>query len=151
MQLLGFSIAEEVRQIADSPFIPGSWVVAGRAPEQEQEVLSMKSLNRRHFIGATTAAAVSAGIGFPNIVRAQAKETTILGLWPFTGPYADVGPLLSVGAEVALEEAGYKSGDTKLRYVTRDSETKAGSATRRAEEAIASDNAKYIEIGRAHV
>src|SRR3546814_650545 len=104
----------------------------------------MKSLNRRHFIGATTAAAVSAGIGFPNIVRAQAKDTTILGLWPFTGPYADVGPLLSIGAEVALEEAGYKVGDAKLRYVTRDSETKAGSATRRAEEAIASENDKYI-------
>src|SRR3546814_12381976 len=82
------------------------WVVVGRAPEQEQEVLSMKSLNRRHFIGATTAAAVSAAIGFPNIVRAQAKEKTHLGLWPFTAPYVDLGTLLSVGAEVALDDAG---------------------------------------------
>lgn len=104
----------------------------------------MKSLNRRHFLGITTAAAVSAGIGFPNIVRAQAKETTILGVWPFTGPYADVGPLLSIGAEIALEEVNYEVGGKKLRYVTRDSETKAGSATRRAEEAISSENAKYM-------
>jgi branched-chain amino acid transport system substrate-binding protein len=104
----------------------------------------MSSLNRRHFLGATTAAAVGAGIGFPNIVRAQAKETTVLGVWPFTGPYADVGPLLSIGAEIALEEVNYEVGGNKLRYVTRDSETKAGSATRRAEEAITSENAKYM-------
>src|SRR3546814_18649392 len=87
------------------------WVVVGRAPEQEQEVLSMKSLNRRHFIGAITAAAVSAGIGFPNIVRAPANARTILGLWPLAGPFGDVGSLPSVGAEVALGEAGDKSGD----------------------------------------
>src|SRR3546814_11400338 len=98
------------------------WVVVGRAPEQEQEVLSMKSLNRRHFIGATTAAAVSAGIGFPNIVRAQAREPTTFGLWPFTGPYPEAGPLLTVGARAQPEEPGTgerslgERGGQKVKY-----------------------------------
>ena len=31
------------------------------------------------------------------------NEVAILGLWPFSGPYADVGPLLDNGAKVAIE------------------------------------------------
>src|SRR3546814_14264052 len=73
MQPLGGSGAEKIGNKPTRRLSLDHWVVVGRAPEQEQEVLSMKSLNRRHFIGATTAAAVSAGIGFPNIVRAPAK------------------------------------------------------------------------------
>ncbi len=85
-------------------------------------------LNRRKFIRASTAVAV--GAGFPHILQAanHQKETTVLGIWPFTGPYADMGPLLNWGAEIALEEVNYEVAGKKINYITRDSETKAGVA-----------------------
>jgi branched-chain amino acid transport system substrate-binding protein len=108
----------------------------------------MTSITRRSLIRASTAAAATAAVGagalgFPYVVRA-AEEATILGLFPTTGPYADSGPLMDKGARIALEQVDYKAGNHKLRYITRDSETKAGAATRRAEEAIASENVKFI-------
>jgi branched-chain amino acid transport system substrate-binding protein len=104
----------------------------------------MKGIKRRTFLGMSAVAAGSAVLGFPNIIRAANKETTILGLFPVTGPYADTGPLMDVGTKLALQEVGYQAGGVKIRYVTRDSETKGGAATRRAEEAIASDGVKII-------
>jgi branched-chain amino acid transport system substrate-binding protein len=99
------------------------------------------SMSRRRFIrDASGAAAV---LGMPAIARA-AEEATILGLFDYTGAYAEVGPLMERGAKLALEEAGYRAGDVKLRLVTRDAETKASSATRRSEEAIDSDGARFI-------
>lgn len=76
--------------------------------------------------------------------EAQKGEVTLLGLWPFTGPYADSGPLLDTGAKLALEEVNYEVAGYTIKYITRDSETKAGSATRRVEEAIASEDVKFI-------
>jgi len=76
--------------------------------------------------------------------QAADDEVAVLGLWPFSGPYADVGPLLDLGAKVALDEAGYKAGGKKVNYITRDSETKAGTATRRAQEAIDGDKVKFM-------
>jgi branched-chain amino acid transport system substrate-binding protein len=101
-------------------------------------------LNRRKFIRASTAVAV--GAGFPHILQAanHQKETTVLGIWPFTGPYADMGPLLNWGAEIALEEVNYEVAGKKINYITRDSETKAGTAARRAQGAIDSEDVKFI-------
>src|SRR6516165_1140896 len=72
------------------------------------------------------------------------EEIVVLGIWPFSGPYADVGPLLDTGAKVALDEVKYQVAGKKIKYVTRDSETKAGTATRRAQEAIDGENVKFI-------
>lgn len=80
----------------------------------------------------------------PGQALAAADEVVILGLWPQSGPYADVGPLLDKGAQVAIEEIGHKVAGKKIKYVTRDSETKAGTAARRAQEAIDSDGVKFI-------
>ncbi len=103
----------------------------------------MARITRRGFAATAAVATGAAVTGFPYVVRA-AEEAAILGLWDFTGAYADVGPLMDVGAQVALEQVDYRAGDVKLRYVTRDGETKAGAATRRAEEAIASEKVGYI-------
>tara|TARA_B100001093_G_scaffold496014_1_gene541167 strand:- start:1893 stop:3116 length:1224 start_codon:yes stop_codon:yes gene_type:complete len=78
----------------------------------------------------------------PNIVKAD--TVNILGLFPFSGPYADSGKLLNEGAEIALEEVGYKVNGKKIKFVTRDSETKAGPAARRAQEAIDTEGVKFI-------
>jgi len=102
------------------------------------------AISRRRFIrNASAAAAATTTLGMPAIVRA-AEEATILGLFDYTGAYAEVGPLMERGAKLALEEAGYQAGTVKLRMVTRDAETKASSATRRSEEAIDSDGARFI-------
>ncbi len=103
----------------------------------------MGDLTRREILklGAVGAAA---GLGFPAVVRAQAKEVVMLGLWPFTGAFSDVGPVLDRGMRMALDERGMKIQGKPIRYVTRDSETKAGAATRRAEEASDSEGVRYI-------
>src|SRR5216683_2400162 len=89
----------------------------------------MSGLTRRHVLKLGGVAA-AAGLGFPAVLRAQQKEVPMLGLWSFTGAFSDVGPVLDRGKSI--------------KYITRDDETKAGSATRRAEEAIDADGVKYI-------
>lgn len=106
----------------------------------------MKNLTRRKFLksGAAGAAAAGLGLGFPAVIRAQAKEVVMLGIWPFTGPFADIGPVLDRGMQLAIEEWGGKVIGRPIKYITRDSETKAGASTRRVEEAIDSDNVKFV-------
>lgn len=90
-------------------------------------------------------ATVLAGLALtPGQATAADDEVAVLGIWSLSGPYADVGPLLDLGAQVALEEVGYKVAGKKIKYVTRDSETKAGTAARRTQEAIESDGVKFI-------
>lgn len=106
----------------------------------------MRDSTRRAFLKASAGAVVgaSAGLAFPAVVRAQTKEAVMLGLWPFTGAFSDVGPVLERGMKMALEERGMKVQGKPIRYVSRDSETKAGSATRRAEEGVDAEHAKFI-------
>lgn len=106
----------------------------------------MSNITRRDFLKVSTGAAVgtAVGLGFPALVRAQPKEVVMLGIWPFTGPFADIGPVLDRGMQLAIEEWGGKVIGRPIKYVTRDSETKAGPATRRVEEAIASENVGFV-------
>src|SRR5437660_2492432 len=103
----------------------------------------MSELTRRDLLKLSGAAA-AAGLGFPAGLEAQSKELVMLGLWCFTGAFADVGPVLDRGMKMALDERGMKIQGRAIKYITRDDETKAGSATRRAEEAIDAEGAKYI-------
>src|SRR6266481_2708835 len=102
----------------------------------------MSELTRRDLLKLSGAAA-AAGLGFPAVLEAQSKELVMLGLWSFTGAFADVGPVLDRGMKMALDERGMKVQGRAIKYITRDDETKAGSATRRAEEAIDADGVKY--------
>jgi len=97
-------------------------------------------------VAATFAAFMvgAAGLALSPAPTWAAEEVAILGLWPQSGPYADVGPLLDRGAQIALEEVGYQVAGKKIKYVTRDSETKAGTSARRSQEAIDSDGVKFI-------
>src|SRR3989449_5081855 len=91
-------------------------------------------------IGALAAAASS----FPAILRAQAKEIVILGLWDQTGAFSDVGPLNDRGMRMALEERDMKVLGRPIRYVTRDGATQAGTPPGRAEEAVDGEGARFI-------
>jgi branched-chain amino acid transport system substrate-binding protein len=103
----------------------------------------MSELTRRDVLKLSGAAA-AAGLGFPAVLQGQPKDLVMLGLWSFTGAFADVGPVLDRGMKLALDERGMKIQGRAIKYITRDDETKAGSATRRAEEAIDAEGAKYI-------
>src|SRR5438093_6425911 len=102
----------------------------------------MSGLSRRDVVKLGSAAAAF-GIGFPAVLRAQPKEVVMLGLWSFTGAFSDVGPVLDRGMKLALDERGMKVQGKPIKYITRDDETRAGSATRRAAEAVDSDGAKF--------
>ena len=94
----------------------------------------MSRISRRDILKAGAGAAAT--LGFPAIVRAQSKEIVILGLWDQTGAFADVGPINDRGMKMALEERGMKAQGKAIRYITRDDETKAGSASMAAAVAI---------------
>jgi branched-chain amino acid transport system substrate-binding protein len=106
----------------------------------------MSQLKRRDIlkIGALGAAGAATGLGFPGIIRAQQKEIVILGLWDQTGAFADVGPLNDRGTRMALEERDMKVLGRPIKYVTRDGATQAGTSTRRAEEAIDGEGARFM-------
>jgi len=88
--------------------------------------------------------AASAALGFPAIVRAQPKEIVMLGIWPATGAFADVGPILDRGMKMALDERNMRILGRPIRYIVRDSATQAGAATRRVEEAVDGEGAKFV-------
>ena len=102
----------------------------------------MSQFKRRDVlkIGALAAA----GLGFPAILRAQSKEIVILGLWDQTGAFADVGPLNDRGMKMALEERDMKILGRPIKYITRDGGTQAGTSTRRTEEAVDAEGAKFV-------
>jgi branched-chain amino acid transport system substrate-binding protein len=105
----------------------------------------MAKVTRREFLKLTGGMAGTAALaGVPGVLSAQSREVVMLGLWPFTGAFADVGPILDRGMRMALEERGMKAQGRAIKYITRDSETKAAGATRRAEEAIDGEGAKYV-------
>jgi len=104
----------------------------------------MNRISRRTILKAGAIGAAGAAVGFPAILRAQSKEIVILGLWDQTGAFADVGPLNDRGMQMALQERGMKVLGRPIKYVTRDGGTQAGISTRRAEEAVDGDGAKFI-------
>ena len=102
----------------------------------------MSRLSRRDIL--KFGAGAVAGLGFPAIARAQAKEIVILGLWDQTGAFADVGPLNDRGMKMALEERGMRVLGRPIKYITRDGGTQAGASTRRTEEAVDAECAKFV-------
>ena len=51
--------------------------------------LSRPGIDRRTFLKTTGAAAGAAGLAFPGLVRAQAREIKIGAVHPVTGPLAE--------------------------------------------------------------
>ena len=104
----------------------------------------MPQSKRRDILKLGAVAGAAAGLGMPSLLRAQAKEIVILGLWDSTGAFADVGPLNDRGMRMALEERNMKILGRPIKYITRDGGTQAGTSTRRAEEAVDGDGARFI-------
>ena len=69
----------------------------------------MSQLRRREILKIGALGAAAAGLGFPAIIRAQAKEVVVLGIWPATGAFSDVGPILDRGMRMAANDARFMS------------------------------------------
>ncbi len=69
--------------------------------------LSEKLRSLRTMGLSMAGAAALATVVFLPAQSAAEEEVVILGIWPLTGPYADMGPLLDRGVEIALVEVGY--------------------------------------------
>src|SRR5437899_6028319 len=104
----------------------------------------MGDLKRRDILKIGALAAAGTGLGFPASIRAQPKEIVMLGLWDQTGAFADVGPRNDRGSGMAPEERGMKILGQPIKYITRDGATQAGTSTRRAEEAIDGEGARFM-------
>src|SRR5436189_1761619 len=102
----------------------------------------MSQMKRRDILKAGAIGA--AALGFPAIIRAQPKEIVMLGLWDQTGAFADVGPLNDRGMRMALEERNMQILGRPIKYITRDGATQAGTSTRRTEEAVDAEGARFI-------
>jgi branched-chain amino acid transport system substrate-binding protein len=107
----------------------------------------MRRLTRRQWMQTSVVAAsgMAADLApFTPRAGAQPLEVVMLSIWPFTGPLADSGPLLDRGMKLAIEEWDGQVLGRPIKYITRDSETKARAATRRVEEAIDSEHVKFV-------
>jgi branched-chain amino acid transport system substrate-binding protein len=97
------------------------------------------SATRRTFLKAT--ATVAGAAALPRAARAQARTIKIGGVFPVTGPLAEVGQDCRVGAQMAVDAinaaGGIKSmGGARLELSTGDSQTKVEVARAEAERLI---------------
>jgi branched-chain amino acid transport system substrate-binding protein len=97
-------------------------------------------VTRRGFLRGM-AAASTAVLGVPTLLRAQPRTVKIGMVSPVTGPMADVGQDSRLGAQMAVEAVnaagGIKSlGGARLELLQADSETKADVARTEADRLI---------------
>ena len=87
-------------------------------------------VTRRTFLKATsTAAGAAAVLGFPAVLRAQARTIKIGAIHPVTGPLAEIGQAQRLGAQIAVDHVnaagGIKSmGGARISLVLADTQTK---------------------------
>ncbi len=103
---------------------------------------AMHRLNRRTFLKATGAAAGAAAVmGFPAVLRAQARTIKIGAVHPVTGPLAEVGQAMRLGAQIAVDHVnaagGIKSmGGARLTLLPADTQTKPDVAVSETQRVI---------------
>ena len=100
-----------------------------------------KNLHRRGFLKAAGLAAGAATVGFPAVLRAQAKTIKIGVVHPVTGPLAEPGQACRLGAQMAADAinaaGGIKSqGGARLELVLGDTQTKPDVGRAEAERVV---------------
>src|SRR5271169_6444799 len=91
-------IAAQWGALDNIPYPLHSFCMPRRAGATTARGKLMHAISRRRFIRASAAGVAASTLGFPSVVRA-AEETPILGLFSYTGAYAEVGPLMERGAK----------------------------------------------------
>jgi branched-chain amino acid transport system substrate-binding protein len=98
------------------------------------------TVSRRAFLRTV---AFASGVAFPLPLRAQPKTVKIGGVFPVSGPLAEVGQDCRAGAQLAVDlinaAGGIKSmGGVRLELITGDSQTRPDVARSEAERLITS-------------
>ena len=98
-------------------------------------------LPRRRFLAGAGAAAGLAGVGFPAVLRAQAKTFKVGVIHPVTGPLAEPGQACRLGAQMAADAinaaGGIKAlGGTRLELLLGDTQTKPDVGRSEAERVV---------------
>jgi branched-chain amino acid transport system substrate-binding protein len=109
-------------------------------------------MNRRKFLGSTTAAV--AVLGFPAILRAQGGPLRIGFPLPLTGPFAAIAADQKRGGELAADELNARGGvlGRKVEVLFRDDELKPATGAQRTKELIENQGVEFVVGGlAAHV
>ncbi|MET0852754.1 MAG: ABC transporter substrate-binding protein [Candidatus Rokuibacteriota bacterium] len=98
-------------------------------------------LPRRRFLAGAGAAAGLAGVGFPAVLRAQAKTFKVGVIHPVTGPLAEPGQACRLGAQMAADAinaaGGIKAlGGARLDLLLGDTQTKPEVGRSEAERVV---------------
>ncbi|HEY3067425.1 MAG TPA: ABC transporter substrate-binding protein [Methylomirabilota bacterium] len=110
-------------------------------------------MDRRTFLA--TAAAGTATLAFPHVLRAQSKDPIRIGFpSPLTGPFAVLAEDQKKGAELAIDELNAKGGilGRKVEVLVRDDQLKPAVGAQRTKELIENEKCQFIVGGlAAHV
>ena len=112
----------------------------------------MTHMSRRSFL--TTAAAGTAILGAPAIIRAQSGPIKIGFPLPLTGPFAAIAADQQKGAILAMDQLNAKGGvlGRKVEILFRDDQLKPAVGAQRTKELIENDKVEFIVGGlAAHV
>jgi branched-chain amino acid transport system substrate-binding protein len=109
-----------------------------------EEVMQIRSLNRRSAVIAASAVVLAAICSTPVAVQAQQKNVKIAVIVPLSGPWARQGTLVKYGAETAVNEinaaGGIKAlGGAKLELVAIDAGDSAEKAKNAAQRLVAQE------------
>jgi branched-chain amino acid transport system substrate-binding protein len=110
-----------------------------------EEVMQIRSLNRRSAVIAASAVVLAAICSTPVAVQAQQKNVKIAVIVPLSGPWARQGTLVKYGAETAVNEinaaGGIKAlGGAKLELVAIDAGDSAEKAKNAAQRLVAQES-----------
>ena len=96
--------------------------------------------SRRRFLATAGLGAGAAALGFPAVLRAQAKTFKIGVVHPVTGPLAEPGQACRLGAQMAADAinaaGGIKSLGARLELVLGDTQTKPDIGRTEAERVV---------------
>ncbi len=96
--------------------------------------------SRRRFLATAGLGAGAAAVGFPAVLRAQAKTFKIGVVHPVTGPLAEPGQACRLGAQMAADAinaaGGIKSLGARLELVLGDTQTKPDVGRTEAERVV---------------
>jgi branched-chain amino acid transport system substrate-binding protein len=102
---------------------------------------SGREVGRRTFLKGAGVATGAAVLGFPTVLRAQAKEIKIAAIHPVTGALAEIGQACRLGAQMAADAVnaagGIKAMDgAKVRLLLGDTQNSPDVARSEAERLI---------------
>lgn len=105
------------------------------------------AVDRRRFLTSTmTGSAAVAVVGLtPKSGSAQGGALPLVGVYPLSGTYAEVGRDQDRGSRLALDDWGGKVHGRSIEYIAVDDENSPGTAVRKIQSLIETKGVRYIQ------